>query len=133
MDLVPDLTKLFETGGIGTPATDMFNASTAVLPAGDGPYTMIKGTGGPAPQRTHNDARSQPAHPRPSAQVVVTAKSASVAKAKAKAAFALCAAVSNQLVNGNFYMGISPVQSEPFDLQPDDVKRARFAFNVNAT
>jgi hypothetical protein len=133
MDLVPDLVVLFTGGGIGTPATDMFSSTAAVVPAGDGPYTVIKGTGGPAPQRTHNDAHGQPAHPRPSAQVVVIAKSPSVAKAKAKAAFALCAAVSNQTINSSFYMGLSPVQSEPFDLQPDDVKRARFAFNVNAT
>lgn len=132
MDLLADLKVLFDPT-IGIFGIDLFESSSVVLPKGDGPFTLIKATGGPFPQRTHNDAGAQPAHPRPSAQIVVTARSSSVAQAKAKTAFALCAAVSNQVINGQFYMSISPVQSAPFDLQPDDEKRARYAFNVNAS
>lgn len=133
MNLIVDVTKLFVAAGYGTEATDIFQGANIVVPTGDGPFTVIKATGGPAPQRTHNDAHGQPAHPRPSAQIVVTAASGSVAQAKAKAAYALCAAVSNQTINGSFYMSLSPVQSEPFDLLPDGQKRARYAFNINAT
>lgn len=130
-----DLAAKLVTDAVGTlataaaqPTNSIFTTSMAYIPTGDGPYLTLVDTGGTGPLSTHDGM-----YPRTSVQVVSRASTAAAAKALALAAFAsLCPAarVVNTVINGTFYLQITPVQSEPFDIGQDQQRRLRYAFNV---
>lgn len=130
-----DLAAKLVTDAVGTlataaaqPTNSIFTTSMAFLPAGDNAYLSLTDTGGTHPISTHDSM-----YPRTNVQVVARAPTAAAAKALALAAFAsLCppARVVNTTINGTFYLDITPVQSEPFDIGQDQQRRLRYAFNV---
>ena len=113
----------------GTIGVDVFINATAKLPAGVGPYTALRDTGGAGNVRVH-DHVTRP-YRRPSCQLVVHATNGPTAKAKAEAAFVALCGVRNATVNGNFYLEIEPTQ-DPFDMGTDSIGRQRFAFNIQS-
>lgn len=123
-----DLVSILVNGGYGIYNTNIGLSSKWSIPAGNGPYTTIIETGGTGAVRTQNSA-PQAAYRRPGASITVRSISPSIAKAKAELAYVLFAAVKNTLVNGVWYVEITPTQ-EPFDMQKDDKSRQMFTFNV---
>jgi Bacteriophage minor capsid protein len=113
----------------GVANSTLFWGVRAVLPDGDGPFVTVVPTGGMSPLKVHND-NGAVRYERPSAQIVVRAKSFDVAMTRA---YACREALSfaNTEVNGTFYLSMCPAQ-EPYDIGPDDKGRARAAFNVHA-
>lgn len=123
-----DLTALIIGASLGTAST-VLRGRKAVIPPGDGPFTVVIPTGGREADYVHNDGGSK-SYANPSAQIVVRAKSFDVAMARAKAIEPVLRVV-NTTVSGTVYLFLRPVQ-EPFDLGPDESGRARVAFNVVA-
>ena len=125
-----DLIYLFERGNIGVYGRTLFKGSKARIPAGPGPFTSVIETGGSKAEGTHNDGPQAYIHP--SAQLVFRAEEYDVARAKARDAYSLLSGVMNQFVNGTWWRDVTIVQ-EPFDLQEDEVGRARVVFNIDVT
>lgn len=129
MEFPDDLALVLELAGVGTRGTDLFGSSSAQIPAGDGPITTITTTQGLRPTRNREGGT---AYEEPAAQIVVRAKQVAVAEARARVAFNACMAVGGELVNGTWYLSITPQQT-PFDAGLDPQGRARVVFNVRAT
>lgn len=78
-----EIQKILQDAALATPwngtTGDTFIGPAAVIPVGNGPYTLINNTGGIAPLETHNGKK----YARLSAQITVRAKSSAVAYARA--------------------------------------------------
>lgn len=120
-----DLKALWIAEGVAT--TDrIFRSRKANFPADTNiAFLNIVETGGLEPTETHNADEYE----FPSAQVVARHRNSDTAKSLAYAAFLSCKRVKNRTVNGTRYLNIKPQQS-PFEIDPDEVDRARWAFNV---
>lgn len=94
---VQELIKVLEDAGLGMGKVNLFGTSQAEIPAGDGPYLLVRPTSGTAPQGTHNDGAA--AYRRPGAQILATAKTWVAAEALALAAYDALVAVRNQQVS----------------------------------
>lgn len=92
-----ELVKLLVDEGVGTFNTNIFASSASQMPAGDGPFLTLYSTGGMTPERTHNSV-SRPAYVRPSAQVVVRARSYVTALTMAQAAYDAFVGIRNRNV-----------------------------------
>ena len=77
----------------------------------------------------HNEASAHTQ--RPTAQVLVRAKSYSVARTKAKAAYAALDGVFNMTLSGTYYQSLVARQ-EPTDIGLDAEARPMIVFNVEA-
>lgn len=121
-----DLKTIIVAAGI--PAASVMLTSQAVPSKGDGPFLSIIGTGGPAGERTQNLAGL--AYNRPTAQIMSRAIDITAALDQLKTAFDACDVVLNQSINSVWYLEIRPLQSDFVDLGPDELGRARVAFNV---
>lgn len=140
---INDLVTLLTNEGIGVSGTTIFWSSGAVLPALNTPtsatgFITITATGGRPPWIMHNSVQT-PAYVFPSAQIVARARTSAVASSLALATWTVCAKDTatggyrrNFFVNSVWYISLDVMQSEPFDLGPDDAGRIRFAFNVTA-
>lgn len=141
---VDDIVTLFQDAGVGTlnasTGTGIFvsqNANVPLAPSGAATVTITE-TPGSAPERTQNSVII-PAYIRPSAQILVRAKTSKLARAKAQECYNALVGIRNVLVYrepqsyqlSGWYREINPLQ-EPFDLGVDDRKEVRFAFNVTA-
>lgn len=115
--------------GVGVLGTDIFLTSRAVLPTGEGPYLTVTETGGSGPTRTQNQAGA--ATQRPTAQVMVRAKTYPVARTMAAAAYTALDGVFNTLLSSTFYLSMTARQ-EPTDIGLDEAGRAMVAFNLEA-
>lgn len=124
-----DLVVLFVANSIGVYGTTLFLGARAKIPAGAGPFTSIIETGGASPLGTHNSTLV-PAYIRPSFQFVCRAEKYVDARDKAQAVYDLVFPIRNRIINGSYWVKVMIVQ-EPFDLQPDDVGRARVTFNID--
>jgi hypothetical protein len=114
--------------GVGVLGESIFKSSSAVIPAGDGPYMTVAETGGTAPLRTQEGARLLQ---RPGAQILVVAKAHAVSREMSRQAYAVLDGVFNTVVEGCFYVKITARQ-EPTDMGLDDLNRARVVFNIDA-
>jgi hypothetical protein len=114
--------------GVGVVSSNIINGSRGVIPTGNGPYLSLIETGGVAPGRIHNE---KPAHTqRPSAQVLVRAKSYIAARTMAKNAYLALDGVFNTSLSGVFYQSITARQ-EPTDVGLDERERVMIAFNID--
>jgi len=103
LESVPrELAAILRDAGIGTVGTDLFHASTAVMPTGTGPYVFVTMTGGLGPVNVHDSPL--PHQQRPFAQVIVRARNdpertlaggSAAAERKAREAYAALASVVN--------------------------------------
>ncbi|KKL20884.1 hypothetical protein LCGC14_2451000 [marine sediment metagenome] len=109
--------------------TNVFRGPKARLPRGDGPYLTIIETLGLAPEGTHN-AVDYPAYVRPSAQLLFRSTDHEDARVLAQQVWDLLQPVRNKFINGTWWRELN-VQSEPFDLTPDEEGRARIAFAID--
>ena len=114
---------------VGVFGSNIFLGSGAVIPTGDGPYLSLTETGGNAPTRIQNvpGAHTQ----RPTAQILVRAKSYLTARTMAKAAYAALDGVFNTTLTGVFYQKITARQ-EPTDIGLDAENRRMISFNIDA-
>lgn len=126
MGWLEDLKSLGVAAGV--PTASVFLSSKAVIPTGPGPYTSIISTGGTGADRTQNAAGD--GYRRPSAQILSRASTYPLAVAQLQLFYDAITAVQNQLINGVWYVDIRPLQTEFIDLDPDNLGRARVAFNV---
>jgi hypothetical protein len=94
---IEELVKLLEDASVGTSGTNIFAASSADIPTGDGPYLLIRPTSGLFSLRTHNKT-TEPAYPRPTAQIIVRARTYGAAETMANNAFIALVNVRNQNV-----------------------------------
>jgi hypothetical protein len=109
---------------------DLTVGSTTKIPTGDGPIVSLHETGGTAPVERQNRVGNP--YRRPSTQILVRARQASVARAKIAAVYQAFVGIRNQVIGDNFYLWIRPVQ-EPSDMgMPDDQERAQYVFNITA-
>ncbi len=115
--------------GVGIVGSNIFLGSKAVIPDGDGPYLSLTETGGSAPTRIHN--RSVANTRRPTAQILVRAKSYLVARTMAASAYGALDGVFNTMLSGVFYQSITARQ-EPTDIGLDALKRPMIVFNIDA-
>ena len=90
-----ELVSILVTASVGVYNTNIFTTSRAIIPNDDGPYVIIIETGGTFPERTHNEI-NPPAWQRPSAQILVKAKSYASARAKAYDAYFALVGIRNQ-------------------------------------
>jgi len=91
---IEETVKLLVDAGVGTYNTNIFSTSSKDIPIGDGPYLSIIETGGTFPERTHNDTAA-PAFQRPTAKLVVRAKTYAAARTMSRAAYNVLVAVRN--------------------------------------
>lgn len=89
-----ELVELLVDGGVGTYNTNIFTTSSKEIPVGDGPYLSIIETGGTFAERSHNETAA-PAFERPSAQIVVRAKTYAAARTMANAAYSILEPIRN--------------------------------------
>lgn len=129
MPFLEDIVSGYVTAGVGVFGTNIFLTSRHNTPDGDGPYLSIVETPGREADETHNEV-VVPAYQRPSAQVVVCARTYQTARTMARAAYN-ASRVTNQLVNGTWYRRMRPSQ-EPFDYGLDPKGRPQLAFNLTA-
>jgi Bacteriophage minor capsid protein len=115
-----------EAEGLGTGGTDLFYGSTARIPTGEGPYTLLRQTGGMAPWGTHNDGPT--AIRRPTVHVVVRGTDYTAVETRAAAVYAALTFVG-LTVGGVRFLKATPLQSEPADLGLDN-GQLRLGFNV---
>lgn len=113
--------------GVGVYGSSIFLGSKAVIPDGDGPYLSVIETGGSGPLRIHNEAAAHVQ--RPTAQVLVRAKSYLVARTMAKNAYLALDGVFNTSLSGVFYQKIVARQ-EPTDIGLDAKERPMISFNI---
>ena len=81
-------------GAITSPAKNLFAGMKAVIPEGDGPYTLVIATGGPAPLLTHNEP-TLASYQRPTVQITVRASDTRVAKTRIYLAYDAIMAIRN--------------------------------------
>lgn len=115
--------------GVGVYGSTIFNASTALIPGGDGPFISLTESGGSGSLRTHNGT----AVARPSVQVLTRGKNYSVTRTKAKQAFEALGGdkgLHNVTLTGVFYQNITPRQ-QPTDIGLDANARVMISFNID--
>jgi hypothetical protein len=115
--------------GVGVFGSSIFLGSKAAIPSGDGPYISLTETGGTAPTRIHNQTGANTQ--RPTAQILVRAKSYLTARTKAKEAYLALDGVYNTTITGVLYYKITARQ-EPTDIGLDDHERPMISFNIDA-
>ncbi len=84
--------------GIGVFGTDLFVGPLADIPEGDGPFLIVRSTGGVVPERTQNLTLT-PAYQRPSAQVLSRGAKYVATEAKAFTAYAALVKIRNVELN----------------------------------
>ncbi len=127
--MVDDLI-IFLTAELGMNyGTNLFRGPKAKMPAGGGPFLTIIETLGLHPEGTHN-ATSFPAYVRPSAQLLFRSVNHEDARALAQQVWDLLQPIRNRFINGTWWRELN-VQSDPFDLTPDEEGRARVAFGID--
>lgn len=129
MPFLDELANRLVAQSVGVKGSNIFLGSGAEIPTGDGPYLSLTETGGSAPTRIHNAASAHTQ--RPTAQIVVRAKSYSTALAMARAAYNALDGIFNTMLSGTFYQKITARQ-EPTDIGLDDPGRRMLAFNIEA-
>src|SRR5678816_1110621 len=112
---------------VGTVGSNIFLGSKAIIPTGDGPYISLTETGGSAPTRIHNKATTNTQ--RPTAQILVRAKSYLAARTKAKEAYLALDGVYETTISGVRYHSITARQ-EPTDIGLDAQERPMLSFNI---
>ncbi len=90
---VDEIAKRLEDQGVGLKNTDIFATPMADIPTDEGTYLSITETSGAPSADTHNE--QAPAYPKPSAQILVRAKTSELAEAKARLAYDALAGVRN--------------------------------------
>lgn len=124
-----EIAALLADKGVGTIGTDIFLGSKAVIPKTSGPFLSLIETGGSGPTRVQNEpgAHTQ----RPSAQVLVRAKSYIEARRMIKNAYDVLDGVFNTVLSTTFYQKIVAMQ-EPTDLGQQDANgRVMIVFNID--
>ena len=129
MPFLDELAARLVAQGVGVLGSNITLGSKGIIPEGDGPYISLIETGGTEPTRVHNEASAHTQ--RPTAQVLVRAKSYSVARTKAKAAYAALDGVFNTTLSGTYYQSLVARQ-EPTDIGLDAEARPMIVFNVEA-
>lgn len=129
MPFLDDIAARLVSQGVGVIGSSIILGSKGAIPSGDGPYISLTETGGVAPTRVHN--KKTPNTKRPTAQVVVRAKSYQVARAKSSEAYVALDGIFNTSLSGTFYQKITARQ-EPTDIGLDEETRPMIAFNIDA-
>ncbi len=117
------------SAGVGVIGSSIILGSKGVIPVGDGPYISITETGGSGPTRVHNQGAANTQ--RPTAQILVRAKSYLTARTKAKEAYLALDGVFNTTLSGVRYHSITARQ-EPADIGLDTLERPMIVFNIDA-
>jgi hypothetical protein len=94
-DVIGEIVSVLQTAGVGLLYRELFTPGTPV-PCGDGPYLVLRLTGGSGPLGTHNDGVG--AYRRPSLKVTALAKTWAAAETLAQAAYTALIAVRNREV-----------------------------------
>lgn len=125
-----EVLTFLQSQGIGTVGQTLFAGSLALVPTGDGPFTVVTEYGGEPAIRAMG---AVVVAEQPRAQVMVRAASYAAARSKAEAAYRACLhAVDNgaaMLGGPTVYLALTPLQP-PFDAGPDENSRAQVAFNL---
>src|SRR5678816_4477154 len=129
MSFLDEIAAKLANAGVGTIGGNIFLGSKAVIPEGDGPYISLLETGGSAPTRIQNQAGANTQ--RPTAQILVRAKSYQTARNKSKEAYNALDGLFNTVLSGTYYQSVTARQ-EPTDIGLDDVGRPRLVFNIEA-
>jgi hypothetical protein len=132
MPWLEDISSLLTGAGVGVLNTNIFLGTSSNIPAGVGPYLLIKETAGMAPERLHTNSSGQlnaAAYERPGAQITVRSTVYINARDMARAAFTALDGNYNTTINSCWYREIL-AQQRPFDMGPDDTKRVRVGFNI---
>lgn len=80
-ELEDDVIAILQDEGLATPNVDVFAGPRTKIPDGDGPFVLVKSTGGVGPDETHDGTKTR----NFSFQVVVYAKSYVAGRTKANA------------------------------------------------
>lgn len=96
---IQEILAVLEAAGVGRQGVDLFGSSQVAVPGPevDGPFLVVRSTGGAAPVGTHNDGAG--AYRQPSAHFLVHGRDAAAAEAMAQAAYGALLAVRNQAVS----------------------------------
>ncbi len=113
--------------GVGVLGSSIILGSRGVIPTGDGPYLSLTETGGMRPTRIHNKTAANTR--RPSAQILVRAKSYRTARTMIEAAFTALDGVYETTLSGVRYHSITADQ-EPNDIGLDEKERPMIVFNI---
>lgn len=127
-----DMAVYVQEAGLGVVDTSLFLGSDVIVPSDasdDGPYTLLRNTGGVGPTRIQNTAGA--ATRRPSAQVVSVARTRNAAYDHIHLLFELLDGKDNLIINGVEYVWLRARQ-EPTDIGMDGQRRLQFAFNIEA-
>jgi len=129
MPFLDDIAARLAAQGVGVVGSTIILGSKGTVPQGDGPFISLTETGGSAPTRIQNKGSANTQ--RPSAQVLVRAKSYQVARAKSKAAYDALDGIFNTVLSGTLYHSIT-VRQEPTDIGLDAETRPMIVFNIGA-
>jgi len=129
MSFLDEIAAKLAAAGVGTVGGNIFLGSRAVVPDGDGPYITLLETGGSSPTRIQNQTAANTQ--RPTAQIVVRAKSYATARSKSKEAYLALDGLFNTILSGTYYQSVTARQ-EPTDIGLDDLQRPRIVFNIDA-
>lgn len=122
-----DIAARLVSQGVGTKGTNIFLGSKSIIPEGAGPYLTLTETGGAGPMRVQNYTTAHVQ--RPTAQILVRAKSYLDARTMIANAYAALDGIFNTTINGVFYQRIVARQ-EPTDLGLDSNERPMLVFNI---
>jgi len=128
MAFIEDIRDRLVAQGVGVYSTNIFMASSAKIPVGDGPYLLLTETGGSEPARTHGATQVG----RPSAQLLARAKTSPAAKGMLQAAWVALGGgkgLHNVTLSGTFYQNIL-MRQHITDVGLDEAGRVMFSFNI---
>ncbi len=96
---IQEILAVLEAAGVGTRSVDLFGSSQVALPGPDvdGPFLVVRSTGGAAPLGTHNEGAG--ALRRPGVQILAHGRDGEAAEAMAQAAYSALVAVRNREVS----------------------------------
>lgn len=96
---IDEIRLLLEAANVAEGGVNFFTGPLAAIPKGNGPYLLVRETGGLGPDKTHNQI-NPPAYTRPQAQVMSTGTNPGSARRMIHDAFSVLVGIANQRVGG---------------------------------
>lgn len=94
---IDEIRLLIESAEVAEGGVNFFTGPLAAIPKGNGPYLLVRETGGLGPDKTHNQV-NPPAYTRPQAQVMATGSEPGSVRRMIHDAYNVLVGISNQRV-----------------------------------